>query len=382
MLVTVPIVSAAVLGVLVILWAVVLVPMWLKRHDKMNELAAVDRFAGAMRVLSRRGRPTGRYVSMPARSAADRRPHVSAPQAVNARDLHRMRRESRSPHGSSARSAAAYEQAVRGPGPSREERRAQLARRRKTVLAMLVALVLTAGLAIVAGGLFVALQVFVDVIVLGGVLHLRAQIRTERRRRARAEARRAPMDRAEAPRRPATFPEPQAVPVRERRAVFVPADQPMPVVPPGRTASPPPAREVAADVRPPEVALGSRAPQEAPAATAQERPDLAASEAPRPPVAPPVSRPAGRRPHVAAQVARAVRRRPDVVAPRPPRTVDLTQPGKWTDRQAAARPEPPTGPIVMHELMAEQQAEAAAIAADAETTEHELEYLLDRAVGE
>ena len=38
---------------IVALWAVVLVPMWLRRHDLANESRNVDRFSSAMRTLSR-----------------------------------------------------------------------------------------------------------------------------------------------------------------------------------------------------------------------------------------------------------------------------------------------------------------------------------------
>ena len=46
--------SAVILAVIVIMWAVVLVPMWLRRHDAATESRSVDRFSTAMRVLSRR----------------------------------------------------------------------------------------------------------------------------------------------------------------------------------------------------------------------------------------------------------------------------------------------------------------------------------------
>src|SRR4051812_26763283 len=53
------------------MWAVVLVPMWLRRHDAATESRSVDRFSTAMRVLSRRssGGPDRRYVLMPKRDA-------------------------------------------------------------------------------------------------------------------------------------------------------------------------------------------------------------------------------------------------------------------------------------------------------------------------
>ena len=46
--------SGVIYAVIALLWAVVLVPMWLRRHDEVSESRSVDRFQGAMRTLSRR----------------------------------------------------------------------------------------------------------------------------------------------------------------------------------------------------------------------------------------------------------------------------------------------------------------------------------------
>lgn len=60
--------SGVIYAVIVVLWAVVLVPMWLRRHDEVSESRSVDRFQGAMRTLSRRGGWGGdREVVMPPR---------------------------------------------------------------------------------------------------------------------------------------------------------------------------------------------------------------------------------------------------------------------------------------------------------------------------
>jgi hypothetical protein len=54
--------------VIVALWAVVLVPMWIRRHDAANETRSADRFSQAMRTLSPRPGTTGqRDLVMPAR---------------------------------------------------------------------------------------------------------------------------------------------------------------------------------------------------------------------------------------------------------------------------------------------------------------------------
>lgn len=46
--------SGLIYAVIVVLWAVVLVPMWMRRHDSETEVRSVDRFTHAMGTLSRR----------------------------------------------------------------------------------------------------------------------------------------------------------------------------------------------------------------------------------------------------------------------------------------------------------------------------------------
>jgi len=57
----VPVGSGLVYAVIVALWAGVLVPMWLRRHDAETESRSVDRFSSAMKILSRR--PNARTTS-------------------------------------------------------------------------------------------------------------------------------------------------------------------------------------------------------------------------------------------------------------------------------------------------------------------------------
>ncbi len=68
-------------AVIVVLWAAVLVPMWLRRHDEVTESRSVDRFQGAMRTLSRR-EPGGdrREVLVPRRNATRAVPDGAADQ--------------------------------------------------------------------------------------------------------------------------------------------------------------------------------------------------------------------------------------------------------------------------------------------------------------
>jgi hypothetical protein len=71
--------SGLIYAVIVGLWAVVLVPVWLRRHDEVSESRSVDRFQGAMRTLSRRD-PTGdrREVWMPRRTSGRALPDNAA----------------------------------------------------------------------------------------------------------------------------------------------------------------------------------------------------------------------------------------------------------------------------------------------------------------
>lgn len=154
---------------IVVVWAVVLVPMWLRRHDEGVETRSVDRFSAAMRVLSRRtGRPAReqRYVVVPPRQPAE--PAERAPE----RTLRRPRDESRA---------------------------RLMARRRRVVLGLLLVTALTLVLGAVGLIGWVPFPVLSTIALLGYLAHLRVQARRLReqewRRRAadgrlRAQARR------------------------------------------------------------------------------------------------------------------------------------------------------------------------------------------------
>src|SRR3954462_2568229 len=66
-----PVVSAVIYAAIVVMWAVVLVPMGVRRHDAAPESRSAERFSTAMRTLSRRTHapPGRRYVVMPRRQA-------------------------------------------------------------------------------------------------------------------------------------------------------------------------------------------------------------------------------------------------------------------------------------------------------------------------
>lgn len=87
--------SGLIYAVIVGLWAVVLVPMWLRRHDEASEARSVDRFEGAMRTLSRRsGSADRREVLVPRRATVALRPDGVPAQDARAVAAARRRRTS------------------------------------------------------------------------------------------------------------------------------------------------------------------------------------------------------------------------------------------------------------------------------------------------
>jgi hypothetical protein len=209
-------VSAVIYAAIVVMWAVVLVPMWLRRHDAASESRSVDRFSTAMRTLSRRApaTPGRRYVVMPKRSEAGPSVHVSGAAAPKPREVTAQRAAAVPPVPAVA--SPAPRSAPRSvPRPAPRRRPSIVARRRRLLLGLLVVTLVTFVLAAV-GVLSWPLQLVVDVVLVAFCLHLRAQARRSaelaRSRRAAAApaVRRAPavpaVTPAAAPTVPATTP--------------------------------------------------------------------------------------------------------------------------------------------------------------------------------
>jgi hypothetical protein len=127
--------------------------MWLKRHDEVEETRSVDRFTSAMHTLSRRDTTDEkRYVLMPTRARAHE-VHVSG-----ASEGRRPSRRPVAPRQSAAATAAQ--------------------RRRRTLIGLVGAAVLTIVLAVVLGGIAIwAMQLIVDGGLVAFVLHLRNRAR-------------------------------------------------------------------------------------------------------------------------------------------------------------------------------------------------------------
>jgi hypothetical protein len=193
---------------LVLMWGVVLVPMWLRRHDEAEESRSADRFSTAMHTLSRpRERtPDGRYVVMPHRTrgvdvhvsgaaAADPRPASDDADAVGSRSGRGRRLLALA--GLPVRLlrpllALRPRLATRRARPARGARRplSAAARRRRTATGLLALTVVTLVLAVTVGGWGLWLvQVAADTCLAAFVRHLRRRAReaaivTRQRRRA------------------------------------------------------------------------------------------------------------------------------------------------------------------------------------------------------
>lgn len=209
--------SAVILLVIVIAWAVVLVPTLLRRHDAVSESRSVDRFEKAMRVLSRKPEPAGaaREVVMPRRTAAatvtvngttawSDAPVATREALLRTRDAAAIpalssqvvpSSPSSQPAPSSQRAlpsqpalpsqdAPSSEAAQRGLDTSTSSRRLARCRRTLLVLAVLPLPLLAAAL-LVSPWLW-SIQAAADVALAGFVVHLRQE---SARRQARRERR-------------------------------------------------------------------------------------------------------------------------------------------------------------------------------------------------
>jgi hypothetical protein len=167
--------SGLIYAVIVALWAVVLVPMWLRRHDEVTESRSIDRFQGAMHILSRR----------PAAARA------SASQSESVGD----RREVLQPKRSRRAIPDGAEEALASPAARAGRRRARVL----AVFLILIVLVITLALLHVVPMWAVAIPV---VLLVGYLLQVRHAIRSARA--SEFAARRARAAQLRAARRPGT----------------------------------------------------------------------------------------------------------------------------------------------------------------------------------
>lgn len=206
--------SAVILLAIVVAWAVVLVPMLLRRHDEASEGRSVEKFASAMRILSRRSGPVdpGRELAMSCRPSAPVTATVNGTMAcaegparlraalLRTRDVTTIP----APHSLAGVGSPVAQEKVGGvrkqrgmksgnragesAPPDRPDpeavRAKQLNRRQRTLLVLAALPVLLLVPAMLVSPWLWALQVLVDVLLVGFVVHLRQEAARQRARRA------------------------------------------------------------------------------------------------------------------------------------------------------------------------------------------------------
>jgi hypothetical protein len=155
--------SSLIYVAIVAMWAGLLIPMWLRRHEQETEVRSVDRFSTAMRILSRRPAPAPdrRYLVMPQRPAAATAPVADVPRAPVTRRV-------------------AAPKPARRSRPVRRMGRARLVARRRRFLLGLLALAFLTFVLAAAGVVSWWWQIVVDLAVVAFVVHLRAEARRAR----------------------------------------------------------------------------------------------------------------------------------------------------------------------------------------------------------
>lgn len=253
--------SALILLVVVVAWAVVMVPFLLRRHDEVTESRSVDNFEKSMRVLSRRSQTVeaSRQVVVPRRSSPSTAVTVTVNGTTRLADGPASAREallrtraavSTSSTPAQARITAPIEPAAESPSDSRQQpsmtadaaqlrravkllrsklfrrhqidttvtktaraakaapvskavsdpRTTQLARRRRTVLLLAALPIIGLALALVVSPWFWVVQALADVALLACVVHVRQEsARAVARRRHQAELVRRARERESAP---------------------------------------------------------------------------------------------------------------------------------------------------------------------------------------
>lgn len=164
--------SGLIYAAIALMWAAVLIPMWLRNHDTASENRSVERFGQAMRVLSRR--------EQAAQAARRRQELVEEPVPTRQEDAVPTRRP---------RSEPRSEQPLRRPKPRPATRKRparpprSLAQRRARTLGVLAALALVLALAAPLTPVPWWAPLVVVVLLVAFVVHLRVQALQKQRRR-------------------------------------------------------------------------------------------------------------------------------------------------------------------------------------------------------
>jgi hypothetical protein len=173
--------SSLIYVAIVAMWAGLLIPMWLRRHEQETEVRSVDRFSTAMRILSRRPTPPPdrRYLVMPQRPAAATQPLADVPRGAIRRRVAEKQARPRP---------------ARPPArpPARRTGRARLVARRRRLLVGLFGIAFLTFVLALAGVVSWWWQFVADLALAAYFAHLRSEAKRahtyERQRRARAVA--------------------------------------------------------------------------------------------------------------------------------------------------------------------------------------------------
>ncbi len=177
--------TGLIMGGIVAIWILVLVPMWLNRHEADDAGRSVDSFSAAMRVLSRRGPSSNarHYVVMPRRE--DWGPTVDNHPDAKLRQRQATRRPAKmpAPERPGRASASAVSAGTVPSGAASSAKR--VARRRRNALALLVLTVaVSVGATLGLDSWWFALALLLT--TAGYLVHLRSEAiraREERQRR-------------------------------------------------------------------------------------------------------------------------------------------------------------------------------------------------------
>ena len=164
---------------IIAVWAVVLVPAWLRRHDHLDPERSVDRFARSMQTLGHR--PSVLGIPMPTHEDPSEAPDEPAEVKRPSRRLRRRRKQAT---GTTVPATGSQ----RAPGRSRRRRQGRLsaAARRRIVLAVLLVALLAVAALVAAGVLIPVALVIPGTLVLAFLALARHQVRAARRRRSRS----------------------------------------------------------------------------------------------------------------------------------------------------------------------------------------------------
>jgi hypothetical protein len=200
--------SSLIYVAIVVMWACLLIPMWLRRHDQETEVRSVDRFSQAMRILSRRTPPSAdsRYLVMPRRPSAGPVPDLIADPGVpgvtsdpreDRATVSAVLARATAPTAAVRRRLSGHlesRRSVRSTAPSPRSGRQRLIARRRRMLVGLFGLTALLFVLAVAGVVSWWWQGVADLALLALVTHLRAEAKRaselERRRRRAVRARR------------------------------------------------------------------------------------------------------------------------------------------------------------------------------------------------